>query len=67
MASKVYFTKAAVEDGEKVISEKGRKLFRAGGFASCFQENDFTAVKVYVLYVQTNQFAHPETGGVKHF
>jgi uncharacterized Fe-S center protein len=48
MASKVYFTKASIKDGEKVVSEKGRKLFKAGGFASCFQENDFTAVKVHI-------------------
>ena len=48
MASKVYFIKACVKDGEKVISKKARKLFRAGGFASRFQENDFTAVKVHV-------------------
>ncbi len=48
MASKAYFIKASIKDGEKVISEKARKLFRAGGFASCFQENDFTAVKVHV-------------------
>ncbi len=48
MASKVYFIKAFVNDGEKVISEKARTLFKAGGFAGCFKENDFTAVKVHV-------------------
>jgi len=48
MASKVYFIKASIADGEKAISEKARKLFKAGGFASCFKENDFTAVKVHV-------------------
>ena len=48
MDSKVYFIKAAVSDGEQVISEKALKLFRAGNFASCFAENDFTAVKVHV-------------------
>jgi len=48
MASKVYFIKASVSDGEQVISNKAVKLFRAGGFASRFKENDFTAVKVHV-------------------
>lgn len=48
MGSKVYFIRASVSDGEQVISEKARKLFKAGGFASCFKENDFTAVKVHV-------------------
>ncbi len=31
-----------------MISEKARRLFQAGGFAQCFRENDFTAVKVHV-------------------
>ena len=48
MRSKVYFIKASISDGEQVISEKARKLFKTGGFASCFEENDFTAVKVHV-------------------
>ena len=48
MNSKVYFIKASVDDGEQVISQKARKLFKAGGFAACFKENDFTAVKVHV-------------------
>ncbi|MFB0552857.1 MAG: DUF362 domain-containing protein [Phycisphaerae bacterium] len=48
MSSKVYFIKASVKDGEKVISKKARKLFKAGGFAGCFKKNDFTAVKVHV-------------------
>ncbi|MEA3226199.1 MAG: DUF362 domain-containing protein [Planctomycetota bacterium] len=48
MSSKVYIIKASRDDGEKVISEKARTLFRAGGFAECFKENDFTAVKVHV-------------------
>lgn len=48
MASKVYFIKASVSDGERVISSKAVKLFKAGKFASCFKENDFTAVKVHV-------------------
>ena len=48
MGSKVYFIKASTNDGEQVISQKARKLFKAGGFAGCFKENDFTAVKVHV-------------------
>ncbi len=48
MSSKVYFIKATIKDGEKVISWKARKLFKAGGFAGCFKKNDFTAVKVHV-------------------
>jgi uncharacterized Fe-S center protein len=48
MSSKVYFIKASISDGERVISEKSRRLFKAGGFGSCFKENDFTAVKVHV-------------------
>ena len=48
MASKVYFIKASINDGEEVISQKALKVFRAGGFAKCFKENDFTAVKVHV-------------------
>jgi uncharacterized Fe-S center protein len=48
MSSKVYFIKASVADGEEVISDKAVKLFKAGNFASCFSENDFTAIKVHV-------------------
>jgi len=48
MASKVYFIKAAISEGETAISEKARKLFKAGNFEKCFRENDFTAVKVHV-------------------
>lgn len=48
MGSKVYFIKASVRDGEQVLSEKGVKLFKAGGFSRYFKENDFTAVKVHV-------------------
>jgi len=48
MASKVFFIKASVSDGEKLISEKARKLFKAGGFAKCFKENDFTVIKVHI-------------------
>jgi len=48
MSSKVYFIEASVNDGEKVISEKARRLFKAGGFENSFKENDFTAVKVHV-------------------
>jgi uncharacterized Fe-S center protein len=48
MISKVYIIKASRDDGEKVISEKARTLFKAGGFADCFKENDLTALKVHV-------------------
>ncbi len=48
MASKVYFIKATVADGERVLSEKARRLFQAGQFGKCFKANDFTAVKVHV-------------------
>jgi uncharacterized Fe-S center protein len=48
MDSKVYLIQASVDDGPKKISEKARKLFKAGGFAKCYNENDFTAVKVHV-------------------
>jgi len=48
MASKVYFIKASVSDGERKLSDKAVKLFRAGKFAKCFSENDFTAVKIHV-------------------
>lgn len=48
MASKVYFIKASVSDGERTLSNKAVKLFKAGGFADRFSENDFTAVKVHV-------------------
>ena len=48
MKSKVYFIKSSLEDGAALISTKARKLFQAGQFASCFNTNDFTAVKVHV-------------------
>jgi uncharacterized Fe-S center protein len=48
MNAKVYFIKASVKDGEKVISQKASKLFKAGKFKNCFAENDFTAIKVHV-------------------
>lgn len=48
MASRVYFIKASVSEGEQAISAKARTLFKAGGFNTCFKKNDFTAVKVHV-------------------
>jgi uncharacterized Fe-S center protein len=48
LAAKVYFIQASIRDGERTISEKARRLFKAGGFAGCFRKNDFTAVKVHV-------------------
>ena len=40
MASKVYFTKASIKDGQKKISKKAANLFKAGGFADCFKKNE---------------------------
>ena len=48
MESKVYFIKAAVNEGQNVISDKARRLFKAAGLAQCFRPNDFTAVKIHV-------------------
>ena len=56
MTSKVYFIKSNIEEGEQKISEKARKLFKAGGFAECFNENDFTAVKVHVGEHRNNTY-----------
>ena len=56
MGSKVYFIKASVKDGEKSISDKAVKLFKAGKFANCFSENDFTAVKVHVGEAGNNTY-----------
>lgn len=48
MNSKVYFIKASIKEGEKAISDKAQKLFKAGAFSQCFTKNDFTAIKVHV-------------------
>lgn len=48
MVSKVYLIRASRNEGDEAISEKARTLFKAGGFANCFRENDLTAVKVHV-------------------
>jgi uncharacterized Fe-S center protein len=48
MEPEVYFIKAGIDEGEKVISNKARRLFKEAGFAKCFQKNDFTAVKVHI-------------------
>jgi len=48
MSAKVFFIEASISDGENAISQKARKLFKAGGFASCFKKNDFTAVKIHI-------------------
>ena len=50
MKSKVYFIKASVDDGSEIISEKSTKLFKAGKFANCFAEKDYTAVKMLFFY-----------------
>ncbi len=56
MASKVHFIQASRGDGEKVISKKARTLFKAAGFANCFKENDFTAVKIHVGEADNNTY-----------
>jgi uncharacterized Fe-S center protein len=56
MASKVYFIKASIKDGEEAISKKACELFKAGVFANCFKENDFTAVKVHVGEAGNNTY-----------
>jgi hypothetical protein len=48
MVPKVYFTRAAIEDGEKAISDKAKRIFKEADFAKCFQKNDFTAVKIHI-------------------
>jgi uncharacterized Fe-S center protein len=48
MRSNVFFIKADISEGESAISAKARKLFKAGGFAKCFEANDFTAVKIHI-------------------
>lgn len=59
MDSKVYFIKASTNDGEQAISEKAMKLFRAGKFANCFAENDFTAIKIHVGEGNNNTYIKP--------
>jgi len=56
MASKVYFIKAAVNEGERAVSKKARRLFKAAKLAACFKENDFTAVKVHVGEAGNNTY-----------
>ena len=56
MGSNVYFIKASINDGEQTISEKARKLFKAGSFALHFQENDITAIKVHVGQDSNNTY-----------
>ena len=56
MASSVYMIETSVGEGEQAVSEKARKLFKAGGFAGCFKPNDFTAVKVHVGEHKNNTY-----------
>ncbi len=56
MASKVYFIKASIDEGTGVLSEKAHRLFQAGGFADCFEANDFTAVKIHAGEHRNNTF-----------
>ena len=48
MDARVYLIRASRDEGDEAISDKARALFKAGGFADCFRENDLTAVKVHV-------------------
>ncbi len=48
MSSKVYLIAASIDDGERAISDKARRLFKAAGFARCFKKNDFAAIKIHV-------------------
>jgi uncharacterized protein len=54
--SKVYFIKASADEGQQIISQKARKLFKSGNFAGCFTENDFTAIKVHVGENKNNTY-----------
>jgi len=56
LASNVYFIQASVRDGEQILSEKARTLFRAGGLADCFKKNDYTALKVHVGEDKNNTY-----------
>lgn len=56
MSAKVFFIKAGISDGEEIISQKARKLFKAGAFATCFKHGDFTAVKVHVGEAPNNTY-----------
>jgi uncharacterized protein len=54
--SKVYLIKTSIKEGKQKISDKAQKLFRAGHFADCFAENDFTAVKVHIGEDKNNTY-----------
>lgn len=60
MVSEVYFIKASIKDGQKRISEKAVRLFRAGKFKDCFAKNDFTAVKIHVGEGENTTYIHAE-------
>ncbi len=47
MVSRAYIIVASRDEGDRAISDKARTLFKAGGFAECFKENDLTALKVH--------------------
>jgi len=59
MCSKVFFIKTRIRDGEQIISEKARKLFKAGRFSRCFKKGDFTAIKVHVGEEPNNTYIRP--------
>ncbi len=56
MNSKVYIIRASAEEGQDVISQKSRRLFREARFDKCFKEHDFTALKVHVGEGKNNTY-----------
>ena len=60
MSAEVYLIEASTQDGEQRISEKARNLFKAAGFADCFKENDFTAVKIHVGEGTNTTYIHAD-------
>ena len=48
MRPEVFLIRTSMRDGQKAVSDKARRLFKAGGFAGNFRQNDVTAVKVHV-------------------
>jgi len=48
MPEKVYFIPAGCDDGDKAVSDKMAKLLMESGLVSCFEKNDYTAVKIHV-------------------
>ena len=58
MDARVYLIRASLDEGDEAISDKARALFKAGGFADCFREDDLTAGKVHVGEDETDQMLY---------